>query len=201
MGSIASQVIVPLALSIITTLVLENVSKLGLGPILTFVVAASSVIVLLFPVLYLRFIGAALQSPGVWRVSGNWESVWQYRKGDNIVRVGGKLRVTQWGSFVFGSGTGVSRSPTAPFSKFRYKFQGILNGEGVIEGKWQNVDTGRVYYGVFQMKIARSCKEVAGFWIGSAKEELNCGDWSWLQRADEEFWPTRRYPASTGWVR
>jgi hypothetical protein len=114
----------------------------------------------------------------VWRVGGSWRSSWKYKKDDDEVNVFDALKVNQWGSFVFGKGSSLSGTPNAPFSSYRYNFQGVMNGEGLIEGKWQNLNPGRVYYGVFQLKVARSCKDVAGFWIGSASDGLNSGSWN-----------------------
>lgn len=179
MNNVLNQVVVPLALSVLTAYILENIDRLGLGSVLSFVLATVVIIVILLPVFYLRFIGAVFQSAGIWHVAGSWTSEWQYIKAGETVKVTDRLAVHQWGSFVFGKGTGWTRSEKAPFSDYKYRFQGVMNGEGLVEGKWQNINTGRVYYGVFQLKIARSCNDVSGYWIGSARDELNCGSWTW----------------------
>ncbi len=192
MNSVLGQVIVPLALSILTAYILENIDKLGLGPVASFLLATATIIVILLPVLYLRFIGAVFQSAGVWHIGGTWRGEWRYVKEGETVIVADRLKVRQWGSFVFGVASSSTSSKRAPFSSFRYRFQGVLNGEGLVEGRWQNIDKGRVYYGVFQLKIARTCNNVSGYWIGSARDELNCGSWMWSRegiggRSDSPF--------------
>jgi hypothetical protein len=179
MNTFVTQIVLPLMLSILTAFVVASLSGFGLTPHLNIVVSTAVILLLLSPILYLELIGAIFQSAGSWKIAGRWRSTWRYVKNGEVIAVCDDITLRQWGSFVRGFGKSSWTNEHAPFREFNYRFQGVVNAEGLIEGKWQNRDGGRIYYGVFQLKISRSCNEIEGLWIGNSKSELRSGEWHW----------------------
>jgi hypothetical protein len=115
----------------------------------------------------------------IMQLPSHWMSTWEYSHKGKKVKVSDDIELQQIGFYLYGNGTSISVSGPVRFDTFSYKLEGRLNSEGILEGRWQNLDPGRNYYGIFQLRASRNGRHFAGYWIGVDEKGFHTGKWHW----------------------
>lgn len=178
------EIIVSLAAAVLGTAVVELIKiSTEIGLIEATTITLSTFIFLLTAVNSQDTIFLALERPGKWRISGGWETRWTFKKsikGKSIsVIIEDSIALKQWGTLVYGHGRSTAVSGPSRFPEYEYKFRGRVNKEGIIEGRFENTNKMRNYYGIFQLKIERNCTQMSGVWVGVGRQKSHTGDWVW----------------------
>jgi hypothetical protein len=113
------------------------------------------------------------------KLASKWSSSWEYKKKGKTVKVFDELELRQLGYYVAGSGKSTAVSGPANFKEYSYELEGKLSSDGFLEGRWHNIDPGRNYRGVFQLKARRDGKHLEGCWVGVDEQDFHTGRWSW----------------------
>src|ERR1017187_217922 len=123
-----------------------------------------------------------LRSPGKHHLRGIWRTEWEYMRHGKSVKSEDVLEIRQEGRWLDGRATNISVSGPHRSETVDYELSGSVLPNGVVEGKWRNIERSSEYRGHFQGHVVAEGL-VSLRWIGlSQKEGVRGGEWHWHLR-------------------
>ena len=123
-----------------------------------------------------------LRSPGKYRLRGLWQTEWEYLRHGKMVKSKDVIEIHQEGRWIHGRATNISVSGPHDRVTLDYEISGSVSPNGVVEGRWRNLDRSSEYRGHFQGRVVDE-RLVSLKWIGlSQKEGVRGGEWHWRSR-------------------
>lgn len=178
--NIKKELLFSIIISIISSLVMLFISLIGNKS--SWITISIYIAVLILTIIILNFqqpLIYILSSPGSWILKKNWISNWNYIKNGENVEIQDKITLKQLGTYVYGAGISTQISGKFSFNSAKYIVKGNINREGIINGTWKNINSGRNYYGTFILKCKRNGLVLEGKWTGISDNGINTGNWLW----------------------
>jgi hypothetical protein len=120
-----------------------------------------------------RLLGGVLPG-GDSDLRGDWRSVYHYTSQGRPEEAEQLMRLSQIGRTVYGKNIGGS-------SQHKHAIKVNVNGDWAT-GAWRNTARGARHYGVMQLRILPSGREMKGRWIGfDSNADIQEGDWAWTR--------------------
>ncbi len=143
-------------------------------------------LVVLVAVLVVRSLGPVRQllaSPGAFRLNGQWAGFFEYeREGEGqTVRIQERIVISQTGRQVRGRSISTSIQGDFPLPQASYRFDAVIQPDGIIEGTWKNNQVEHRYHGNFLGRVARSGDKIEGNWIGVEDPSARWGKFIWTR--------------------
>ncbi len=170
---ISTIVTVSIGTAVITFI--QKTEDVWLGLVLT----SLTFILIILLVTSKNYIILMLKRTGNWKIAGKWNSKWTYETEEGTVSIEDEIRLHQIGAFVYGKGRSTRVTGPIKFDQFNYTLRANMNSEGVLEGKFENRDKRRNYYGMFQLRCTRDGRELGGGWVGISTRGYHTGQWHW----------------------
>lgn len=156
------------------TLLIDSYSNLTLS---SWIIFASILLLMTLCLVFLGPIQHILSFRRYFTLRRNYISQWSYFSNQKKVTITDRIEVRQWGVFFSGKGQSSNIDGPHPFDTLNYKIQGHITRDGYINGKWENTDKDRKYFGTFLGKSKG--KKLIIRWLGTSDRGVNSGTWVW----------------------